>query len=340
MAVIILQNQSLKPYNTFGISATASYFAEINTIKQLQDVLQSKTAIDNNVVILGGGSNVLLTQHVDALVIKNNLLGKNIIAETDTTITVEAAAGEPWHQFVLWTIAQGFNGLENLSLIPGTVGAAPMQNIGAYGVEIKDTVTAVTALHLATKQLHTFTNADCKFGYRESVFKAALKNQYIITSVQFTFNKLASINTSYGDIQKILDAKNISTPTAKDISDAVIQIRQSKLPDPDVIGNAGSFFKNPTIALDAYQQLQTTYPTMPGYVVTPDTIKVPAGWLIEQCGWKGFREQDYGVHHLQALVIINFGNATGQQIYDCSQRIIDSVHNKFGILLHREVNIW
>lgn len=334
------ENISLLPYNTFGIFANAKYFTLFSSTEDLKNILQSTEVKTNGLCILGGGSNILLTKDVDKVVLKNELKGIEIISQNNEVALVKCAAGEVWHSFVLWCIENNLYGVENLSLIPGTVGAAPMQNIGAYGVEIKDVFFELEAMQIDSLQMKTFNQAQCEFGYRESFFKRKGKDQYIITSVTFQLNKKANLNASYGAIQEVLTAKQIENPTAKDISNAVIEIRQSKLPDPKEIGNAGSFFKNPEIATKHFLVLKKVYPSMPGYTLTESLTKVPAGWLIEQCGWKGFRKYDLGVHAKQALVLVNYKQALGVEIYNLSTQILESVKNKFDIVLEREVNIW
>jgi UDP-N-acetylmuramate dehydrogenase len=334
------ENISLLPYNTFGIFANAKYFTLFSSTEDLKNILQSTEVKTNGLCILGGGSNILLTKDVDKVVLKNELKGIEIISQNNEVALVKCAAGEVWHSFVLWCIENNLYGVENLSLIPGTVGAAPMQNIGAYGVEIKDVFFELEAMQIDSLQMKTFNQAQCEFGYRESFFKRKGKDQYIITSVTFQLNKKANLNASYGAIQEVLTAKQIENPTAKDISNAVIEIRQSKLPDPKEIGNAGSFFKNPEIATKHFLVLKKVYPSMPGYTLTESLTKVPAGWLIEQCGWKGFRKDDLGVHAKQALVLVNYKQALGAEIYNLSTQILESVKNKFDIVLEREVNIW
>jgi len=334
------ENISLLPYNTFGIFANAKYFTLFSSTEDLKNILQSTEVKTNGLCILGGGSNILLTKDVDKVVLKNELKGIEIISQNNEVALVKCAAGEVWHSFVLWCIENNLYGVENLSLIPGTVGAAPMQNIGAYGVEIKDVFFELEAMQIDSLQMKTFNQAQCEFGYRESFFKRKGKDQYIITSVTFQLNKKANLNASYGAIQEVLTAKQIENPTAKDISNAVIEIRQSKLPDPKEIGNAGSFLKNPEIATKHFLVLKKVYPSMPGYTLTEYLTKVPAGWLIEQCGWKGFRKDDLGVHARQALVLVNYKQALGAEIYNLSTQILESVKNKFDIVLEREVNIW
>jgi UDP-N-acetylmuramate dehydrogenase len=336
---MIQHNFSLKKLNTFGINAFANYFAEINTVEQFQELLSDKTYKHLNTLILGGGSNILFTKNFEGIVLKNNLKGIELVKEDNDYYYVKSAAGEVWHEFVLFCINNNYAGLENLSLIPGCVGASPMQNIGAYGVEIKDVFYELEALNITTQQLHTFTKKDCEFGYRESVFKRALKNQFIITSVTFKLSKKPVYNTSYGAIEKELEQMGVKTLSIKAISDAVCAIRSSKLPNPKEIGNAGSFFKNPEILANQYQQLKKEYPEIVAYPLENGNVKLAAGWLIEKCGWKGKSFGDAGVHKLQALVLVNYNNATGAEILDLSQQIIDSVKHTFGVELEREVNI-
>lgn len=332
----VIKEASLKEYNTFGLEAKARTFVEVNSTKQLEEALKIER---QDLLILGGGSNVLLTKDFDGLVIKNSIKGIEVIDEDDQIVTVRVGAGEIWHNFVLHAIANNWGGIENLSLIPGTVGAAPMQNIGAYGVEIKEVFKSLDALHIESFTNKTFTKEECEFGYRESIFKLAAKSQYVITSVTFELTKNEhNINTSYGAISDTLSSKGITNPTIKDVSDAVIQIRESKLPNPKVIGNAGSFFKNPTIEKIDYEMLKLEYPEMPGYVVSEEEVKVPAGWLIEQCGWKGKQIGNIGVHKNQALVLVNYGGGNGSDIKQLALDIRDSVIGKFGIPLMPEVN--
>jgi UDP-N-acetylmuramate dehydrogenase len=288
---------------------------------------------------LGGGSNLLLTQDVNALVIKNNLKGISIIKETDDNVWVKCSAGEVWHEFVLWCIAHNFGGLENLSLIPGCTGASPMQNIGAYGVEIKDTFYELEAIDLTSGNKHVFSKSDCEFGYRESIFKHRLKNKFIITSVTFQLSKKPAFHIEYGAIKQELDRMDISELNIKAISQAIINIRTSKLPNPKEIGNAGSFFKNPEVSSTIYLSLQKEFPNIVAYPLENSNYKLAAGWLIEQCGLKGFQIGDAGVHKLQALVLVNYGKATGKEIYDLSTHVLQTVQAKFGVSLEREVNI-
>ncbi len=334
----IVKNKNIQDYTTFNLPAIAKQFTTFTSIEELIALLRNNK--NTPIKILGGGSNILVTQYVDALVLKNEIKGMELTSQDSKYYYIKCAAGENWHQFVLWCIEKNYQGIENLSLIPGTTGAAPMQNIGAYGVEIQDVFYELTAVDVETKSIKVFNKKQCKFGYRESVFKKELKDQYVIIDVTFKLNKEPNYNTSYGDIEKILVAKNIATPTAKDISTAVIEIRNSKLPNPKEIGNAGSFFKNPVITHTKYANLYLKYSKMPGFVNSDDSVKVPAAWLIEQCGFKGKRIDDVGVHAKQALVLVNYGNGNGQQLLELSENIMDAVQRKFNILLEREVNIW
>ena len=327
---------SLKNYNTFGIEAKAKQFVSVSSIAELKEILVQ----NNPIFILGGGSNMLLTQDIQKLVLHVNLKGIEIVETNEDFAIVKAQAGENWHEFVLYCIEQNLGGIENLSLIPGNVGTTPIQNIGAYGVEIKDTMLSCEALNLKTLEIETFTNADCQFEYRESIFKKELKNQYIITSVSFKLStKNHKISTTYGVIGAELQKNNIENPTLKDISNAVIAIRQSKLPDPKELGNSGSFFKNPIISKEAYENAKALHPEMPHYVVSETEVKVPAGWLIEQAGFKGKRFGDAGVHKNQALVLVNYGAATGAEIVALSKNIQKTILEKFGIAIEAEVNI-
>lgn len=331
-------NFSLKNYNTFGIEAKAKQFIAVHSLEELKTVLIENPT--EKKFILGGGSNMLLTQDIDALVIHIDLKGKKIIKENDDFVWVESQAGENWHEFVLWTIEQDFGGLENMSLIPGNVGTTPVQNIGAYGAEIKDRFVSCQAMAIANQEMRTFQNEECHFGYRESIFKNEVKDQYIITSVVFKLTKRHhTINTSYGDILGELKKNNIQNPSLKDVSNAVIAIRQSKLPDPKELGNSGSFFKNPIVPKSDFEKIHQQFPEMKYYEVSDTEIKVPAGWLIEQAGFKGKRFGDAGVHKNQALVLVNYGNATGQEILAVSKNIQDTVFKTFGIRIEAEVNV-
>lgn len=335
----IQENFSLQSFNTFGLAVSARYFVAVKTIAELQQILAHPLYGQMPKFILGGGSNVLFTKDYEGLVIKINIKGIEKIKEDDHHVWLQVGAGENWHQFVLYCIENGYAGLENLSLIPGTVGAAPMQNIGAYGVEIKDVFEELEAVGIKDGSLRTFSNQACQLSYRNSIFKEALKNQYIIVSATFKLNKEPIFNISYGAIQETLEKLGIKTLTIKAISDAVIHIRQSKLPDPAKIGNAGSFFKNPSIERSLYDKIKETFSAIPGYDQPDGLVKVPAGWLIEQCGWKGKAIGNTGVHSKQALVLVNHGNAQGAEIKQLSEAIQLSVKEKFDISLSPEVNI-
>lgn len=337
--MVIYQNISLKPYNTFGIDVKAAEFVECNTAEEVQVLCRTFNLSEREILVLGGGSNILLTQDFKGMVVKMNLKGIAKVNETDEHVFLKANSGENWHQFVLHCIEKGYGGVENLSLIPGCVGAAPMQNIGAYGVEIKDCFEELNAVEISTGMLVKFTNQECKFGYRESIFKNLAKGKYIIVSVTFKLSKNPVVNTSYGAIKDMLAQQGITHPGIKEVSDAVIAIRQSKLPDPKVLGNSGSFFKNPEIPKEQFQKLQESFPSIPGYATADNNMKVPAGWLIEQCGWKGKRVGNTGAHKDQALVIVNYGDATGYEIYRVALEIQQNVRDKFGIHITPEVNI-
>ena len=334
---MIEENVDIAPYTTFGISAKAESLAVFSSAEELKELLKKNTS--RKTTVLGGGSNVLFTQDYDGLILVNRIKGISVVEENEEEILVKVGAGENWHEFVLHCIEKGWGGVENLSLIPGSVGASPMQNIGAYGIEIKDVFQELSALNIETFKEETFNHAQCEFGYRESVFKRALKGKYIITSVTYRLTKKPKLNTSYGAIENELERKNITSPTIKDVSDAVIAIRRSKLPDPKEIGNAGSFFKNPVVKKEVLEKIQSEYPDAPHYPIDEYHVKVPAGWLIDTAGWKGKRFGSYGVHVNQALVLVNYDYAKGGDIYDLSQQILDDIQDKFGILLEREVNI-
>ena len=334
----VVSNFSLKKFNTFGIEAKAKLFVAIQSEDELIAVLKKyPTEIK---FILGGGSNMLLTQDIDALVIHIDIKGKKIIKENDDFVWVEAKAGENWHEFVLWAINQNFGGIENMSLIPGNVGTTPIQNIGAYGTEIKDTFELCHAIQINNQENKTFQKEECNFGYRESIFKQEAKNKYIITSVVFKLTKNNhKINTSYGDILKELEEQNCTNPELKDVSNAIIAIRKKKLPDPKELGNSGSFFKNPIISKSEFESIHSKHPEMPFYEISNNQVKVPAGWLIEQAGFKGKRFGDAGIHINQALVLVNYGNATGQEIVDVSKNIQQTIKKIYNIDIEAEVNI-
>jgi UDP-N-acetylmuramate dehydrogenase len=334
----VQHNISLKKYNTFGIEAKAKQFAAVHSADDLKVILEENKA--QKKFILGGGSNMLLTKDIDALVIHIDLKGKKIIEENEDFVWVESQAGENWHEFVLWTIDLNFGGLENMSLIPGNVGTTPVQNIGAYGTEIKDTFVSCEAMTIENQEMKTFVKEDCHFGYRESVFKNGAKNQYVITSVVFKLTKRNhKINISYGDIAAELANNSITNPTLKDVSNAVIAIRQSKLPDPKELGNSGSFFKNPILLKSDFEKIHHQFPEMKYFDISDTEVKVPAGWLIEQAGFKGKRFGDAGIHKNQALVLVNYGNATGQEILNVSKNIQETIFKTFGIYIEAEVNV-
>ncbi len=334
----IQENISLQPYNSFGINVKARSFVEITGLLQLQKVLQLSSYPER--LILSGGSNILLTQDVEALVLYLNLKGKSVVAESEEAITIKVMAGENWHQFVLWSLEQGYGGIENLSLIPGNTGTAPIQNIGAYGVELKDVFVSCEAMEIATQELVEFTKEDCRFGYRDSIFKNEAKGKYIITSVSLQLTKKNhKLLTFYGAIEQELKANGIVQPNIHEISKAVIRIRQSKLPDPHELGNSGSFFKNPVVSKKTFDKFLKKNTEAPHYALEDGTYKIPAGWLIEQCGFKGKRFGDAGVHEKQALVLVNYGDASGKEILDLAVNIQEAVYQRFSIHIHPEVNI-
>jgi UDP-N-acetylmuramate dehydrogenase len=332
----VQQNISLKPYNTFGIDVPAEYFIELNDTDTLEEV----TAMPQQKHVLGGGSNILLTQAVKGLVIHNKLKGITIEKEDNEHVWLRARAGEIWHDLVLYAIGNGWGGIENLALIPGTVGATPIQNIGAYGVEAKETIESVSFWYWKEKMQLIYKNRECNFGYRDSIFKQQLKDKAFITSVVYKLKKQPQYHISYGALAHELEQMGVKELSVKAVAYAVMHIRTSKLPDPKVIGNAGSFFKNPTISKEQFDYLHAKYPAIPSYTVSDSLIKVPAGWLIEQSGWKGYRTGDTGVHVKQALVLVNYGNAKGSEIWNLSGEIVSSVKERFGIELEREVQVW
>lgn len=339
----IQEHISLKPFNTFGISAMARYFAAFNSVENLSELLsiikQGLTYEKASILILGGGSNVLFTKDFDGFVLKNDLKGIQLLRDDEQHYYVKAMAGENWHRMVMHCIQKGYAGLENLSLIPGNVGASPMQNIGAYGVEIKDVFEELEAYHIKENTIKKFGLDDCAFGYRESVFKRKLKNEFVILSVTFKLKKVPVFNTSYGAINQELEKTGVQELSIKAISQAIINIRSSKLPNPAEIGNAGSFFKNPEIDNASFEMLKKQFPDIAGYSLPNQKTKLAAAWLIEKCGWKGYRKGDAGCHAKQALVLVNYGNAKGNEILELSRQIISSVYEKFGVMLEREVNI-
>jgi UDP-N-acetylmuramate dehydrogenase len=332
----ILENISLKPFNSFGIDAKARFFARFSSVEMLAELLSERKF---PLLILGGGSNILLTKDFDGFVLKNELRGIELIREDDDHYYIKVMAGENWHQFVMHCIEHNYAGVENLSLIPGNTGASPMQNIGAYGVDIKDVFYELEAFHLTEHTIVKFNVTDCQFGYRESIFKKKYKGDFVILNITFRLRKRPLFNTSYGAIEQELERMDVRELSIQNISQAVINIRSSKLPDPSVIGNAGSFFKNPVITKLQYETLVKSFPAIPGYTSGEDRIKLAAGWLIEQCGWKGYRKGDAGCYAKQALVLVNYGKASGQEILSLSAEITQSVQDKFGVTLETEVNI-
>jgi UDP-N-acetylmuramate dehydrogenase len=330
------KNISLQPFNSFHLDVNAAEFVSVATENELGELLGQKKPL----LILGGGSNILFSKNVDGLVLKIDILGIDEVKEDNTHIYVRAGAGENWHEFVNYTMKRNWGGLENLSLIPGNVGAAPIQNIGAYGVELKDSFYELEAYDRTEKKVFAFGVNDCRFGYRDSIFKSAEKGRYIILNVTFILRKTPVLHTQYGAIREELKKMGVQSPTIQDVSKAVIAIRRSKLPDPAEIGNAGSFFKNPVIDQTKFLSLSAKYIDMPAYPHEDQSVKLAAGWLIEQCGWKGYRKEDAGVHKDQALVLVNYGKATGSEILELSDKITASVLKKFGVALEREVNVF
>ena len=353
----IQENISLKPYNSFHIDARARYFSTFSSIEELteltthhlpapkESIRTGQTGSQLTTLILGGGSNILFSKDFDGLVLKNEIMGIEELHEDSEYAYVKAGAGENWHQFVQHCINKNWAGVENLSLIPGLVGASPMQNIGAYGVELTDVFWCLEAFHLREKKMITFTAGDCGFGYRESVFKRRYKDQFVILNVTFRLRKHPVFHTSYGAVEQELEKMGVKQLSIRAISDAVINIRSSKLPNPEQIGNAGSFYKNPEIINDQYLKIKNRFPAVVAYSLPNGNKKLAAAWLIEQCGpkdsvsWKGFRRGDAGCHETQALVLVNYANATGKEINDLGQEILQSVKEKFGVELEREVNV-
>lgn len=332
----VTENFSLKNHNTFGINVSCRYFVECFSIDDFLSLLSDKQYFSLPKLILGGGSNILFTKNFDGIIIKNSMKGIEVIKEDDDDVLVKSGAGEVWHDLVLFCLKNNFGGIENLSLIPGTVGAAPIQNIGAYGVELKEVFFELEAIDIDSRNLKTFSSEDCGFGYRDSVFKNELKNKFIIANVTLKLNKHHHFNVSYGAIKDELKNKEV---TIQNISEAVCKIRMSKLPNPAEIGNAGSFFKNPVISKEKFELLKNEFPGISFYPAENNRMKLAAGWLIEQCGWKGKITGQTGVHKNQALVLVNYGNANGDEIFQLSEEIKKSVKEKFGVELETEVNI-
>lgn len=334
----IREKTNLKAFNTFGIEVYCDHFCEIYSVEEFIELTQLPV-YNSQKLIIGGGSNLLFTKDFRGLVIKNSIRGISIEGETADHVLIRAGAGEVWHEFVTYCIDHGFAGIENLSLIPGCVGASPMQNIGAYGVEIKEVFESLEAYSLDRAKKRIFTKGECEFGYRESVFKNKEKDKYLITAVTFRLSKHPAVNTTYGAISQELSAMNVDIPGIRDVSNAVINIRKSKLPDPREFGNAGSFFKNPEVSGERYHALKSKHGDMVAYPLTNGNYKLAAGWLIEHCGMKGFEHKGAAVHTKQALVLINKENCTGKAVYELSELVIKRVMERFGVSLEREVNI-
>lgn len=338
--ITIRENIDLFPYNTFGIHAIARYFMVVRSVEEARHVFRSEQFRTNAHLILGGGSNILLTKDFDGIVVKNEISGIEHVSESDSTVDLKVGSGENWHRLVMYCVERGLGGVENLSLIPGTVGAAPMQNIGAYGVEIREVIREVEAIEIETGTIRRFTRDECAFGYRESIFKQELRNRFFISSITLSLTRTAHhFKVSYGAIKDVLAEKGITDLSIGAISDAVIEIRRRKLPDPAVIGNAGSFFKNPSIDEASFALLKTNYPTIPSFPGENHLVKIPAAWLIEQCGWKGRTFDNIGVHKHQALVLVNYGHGEGEKIWELAMKIQSSVKEKFNIHLQPEVNV-
>tara|TARA_B100000683_G_scaffold226347_2_gene225282 strand:- start:1038 stop:2051 length:1014 start_codon:yes stop_codon:yes gene_type:complete len=337
---MIKKNVSLQTFNTFGVKVAAKLFAQAENEDQVRNVIQSDEFRKHDNLILGGGSNVLFTKDFDGIVLRNHIQGVEVIEETPSSVFVRVGGGVVWHEFVLYCIEHGWNGVENLSLIPGSVGASPMQNIGAYGVEVETVFHELEAIHLQTGEIHYFNGSDCNFGYRDSIFKNKLKGEYLISRVTFQLSKDNHFNISYGAIEQELEQMGVKSLSARAVSNAVIAIRQSKLPDPKEIGNSGSFFKNPIVDQAIYNKIKGQFPEVVAYSAGEGKMKLAAGWLIDQAGWKGVTRGNYGVHKKQALVLVNYGGAKGKEIYNLSEEILNSIHEKFGVSLEREVNIY
>ena len=335
----IIENYPLLNLNTFGLDIKAKYFTSINTVNELIEIKKTNEFKELELLVLGGGSNILFTKDFDGLVILNNIKGKEIIVQNHHSVFLKIGAGENWHELVMYCVDKGWGGIENLSLIPGNTGTAPMQNIGAYGVEIKETFVELEALEISSGKIVKFNNSDCQFGYRESVFKNKIKNQYIILNITLELKKNPVFNVNYGDVKAILENQNIKNPSIKDVSNAIISIRRSKLPDPKKIGNSGSFFKNPIVSLKKLKLIKNKYPKIISFKINENEFKIAAGWMIEIAGWKGKRFNNFGVHEKQALVLVNYGLANGMEIFNLSEKIILDIKDKFGITLEREVNI-
>ena len=335
----VLENYPLKKLNTFGINVKSKYLVEVNSTEEILEIIESEKFKNFKKLVLGGGSNVLFTKDYNGLIILNKIKGKKVTYQDADSVKLLVGAGENWHELVMYTVEKGWGGIENLSLIPGNTGTAPMQNIGAYGVEIKDTFVELEALEISTGKIEKFNKEKCKFAYRESIFKNEKKNQYIILNITLELNKNPKLSVNYGEIKNDLKNKNIHLPTIKDVSEAIISIRKRKLPDPKKIGNSGSFFKNPVVNFNKLKKLKEKYPNIVNYPINKNEFKIAAGWMIEKAGWKGKTINNYGVHKNQSLVLVNYGDAKGIEIYNLSKKIIVDIEEKFGISLVREVNI-
>ncbi len=338
MSLVLHENLSLKPYNTFGVDVKARLFVEAHDDADVREAIELAARRGLPLLVIGGGSNLLLTRDVEALVLRMASRGIRVLTDDGSKVLLEAEAGEPWHPLVLWSLEQGLGGLENLSLIPGTVGAAPMQNIGAYGVELKDVFAGLTALDRQTGELREFDLDECQFAYRESLFKREA-GRWLILRVRFNLSRAPTLHLDYGPVRQRLQDEGITAPSPSDVSRAICAIRSEKLPDPAVLGNAGSFFKNPLVSAELAQRLRGEYPDLVAYPQGDGLVKLAAGWLIERAGWKGFREGDAGVHRLQALVLVNYGAATGHQLHGLAQRIQADVATRFGVVLEMEPNL-
>ncbi|UTL89721.1 UDP-N-acetylmuramate dehydrogenase [Pseudomonas fluorescens] len=339
MTAVWQEQVSLKPFNTFGIDVKARYFTQAHSDEDVREALAQARQRELAVHVIGGGSNLLLTRDIDAVVLHMASRGRRVMSDDGDRVVVEAQAGEPWHPFVQWSLAQGYCGLENLSLIPGTVGAAPMQNVGAYGVEIKDVFAGLTALDRETGELRDFSLEDCAFGYRDSVFKRN-PGRWLILRVRFALSHELQAHLDYGPVRQRLAEQGVEQPTAQAISDAICSIRRDKLPDPAELGNAGSFFKNPVVSAEQVERIRVQYPGVVAYPQADGQVKLAAGWLIEQAGWKGYREGDAGVHRLQSLVLVNYGQASGAQVHALAQRIQADILERFGVALEMEPNLY
>lgn len=335
----VQKNADLTPFNTLGIEAHARYFTSVTSVDELQNLLSDSRFDRLPRLVLGGGSNILFVDDFPGLVMHIEIKGREVVREEGDELRVRIGAGENWHRFVRYCVEQGWGGIENLSLIPGSVGAAPIQNIGAYGVELEEVFHSLEAVEIGSGTRREFTHNECRFGYRDSIFKNELKGRFIVTHVLLNLSRNPKLNTSYGAIQSKLQEKDISDPDISDISEVVMEIRRNKLPDPEDLGNAGSFFKNPIVSGETYEKIRKQYEQVPAYPMDLGGVKIPAGWLIEKTGWKGRKEGQAGTYRQQALVIVNHGGATGQQILELSRKIRSAVADQFGIELVPEVNI-